>query len=114
MFLSSLLRAFGAKRNPSGNQSPAPRFRLSQQPPGATRFRPMLEGLEDRAVPAVLSVTTALDVVDATDGVMSLREGITEAQNGDTVNFNGSLSGRTIVLTGGELSINKSLDIQGL
>jgi len=42
-------------------------------------FRPCLESLEDRAVPATLNVTTTLDVVNPADGKRSLREAITAA-----------------------------------
>src|SRR5262245_22447920 len=86
----------------------------TQRRPAARRFRPSIEMLEDRAVPAVLSVATSLDVVEPNDGVLSLREAISAAApSGDTINFNSSLSGQTIALTGGELAINKSLNIQG-
>jgi hypothetical protein len=43
------------------------------------RFRPGVEGLEDRSVPAVLNVTTTLDVIDPNDGVLSLREAVIQA-----------------------------------
>jgi hypothetical protein len=42
-------------------------------------FRPQLEHLEDRSVPATFNVTTTLDVVDPADGKRSLREAITKA-----------------------------------
>ena len=38
-----------------------------------------LEGLEERALPATFTVTTALDVVNPTDGKLSLRESINAA-----------------------------------
>jgi predicted outer membrane repeat protein len=44
-------------------------------------FRPQMEHLEDRSVPATFNVTTTLDVVDAADGKRSLREAITAANN---------------------------------
>jgi CSLREA domain-containing protein len=44
-------------------------------------FRPRLESLEDRSVPATLNVTTTLDVVDPADGKRSLREAISAANN---------------------------------
>jgi len=49
----------------------------------ATRspFRPRLEYLEDRDVPATFNVTTTLDVADPADGKRSLREAITAANN---------------------------------
>lgn len=43
------------------------------------RCRPSLQLLEDRTVPATLTVTTPFDVVDATDGLLSLREAIIRA-----------------------------------
>src|SRR4051794_1802110 len=56
------------------------------------RFRPGIERLEDRAVPATFTVTTTLDAV-AADGKLSLREAINAA--------NARLGGDTIVLPAG-------------
>src|SRR5438067_5688725 len=42
-------------------------------------FRPQLEWLEDRVVPSTFNVTTHADVVNATDGKLSLREAISRA-----------------------------------
>ena len=39
-------------------------------------FRPTLEGLETRLVPAMIAVTTSADVVNPKDGVRSLRAGL--------------------------------------
>src|SRR5439155_9148678 len=51
---------------------------LARRPRRAARPAPptrvVLEALEDRTVPAVYAVTTAADVVDPNDGVLSLRE----------------------------------------
>ena len=47
--------------------------------PQHRRFVPRLESLEDRAVPAVFTVTTALDVVNPADGKLSLREAVSAA-----------------------------------
>ena len=69
-------------------------------------------GREARA--ATLTVTTAADVVDPTDGVLSLREAIAEALSGDTVDFDANLSGQTIILAQGQLTIDKDLTIEGL
>jgi uncharacterized protein (TIGR03118 family) len=71
--------------------------------------RLLLEVLEDRLVPSTLNVTSATD--DGSAG--TLRAVIAAAQSGDTVTFDSSLAGQTIALTGGELVISKSLDIDG-
>src|SRR5262249_53209599 len=91
----------------------------SEVPPrrGTKRMRtlrivPRLEALEDRTVPSTWMVTNLLDTGVAGDG--SLRGEIAAAVSGDTLNFDPSLAGQTIVLTSGELAINKSLDIEGL
>src|SRR5262245_36751127 len=75
------------------------------------RIVPRLEVLEDRTVPSTLTVTNNLDTGVAGDG--SLRGEIAAAQSGDTINFASSLLGQIITLTGGELAITKSLDIEG-
>jgi hypothetical protein len=72
------------------------------------RFRPWIEGLEDRAVLSTLTVLNALD-----KGAGSLRDTIGHAQDGDTVLFAPALAGQTISLTSDELAIKKSLDIEG-
>jgi hypothetical protein len=69
---------------------------------------PPLEILEERTVPSTLTVTNPLD-----SGVGSLRASITGAKSGDTIDFAPSLDGQTITLTSDELTINKSLDIEG-
>ncbi|MCL2347719.1 MAG: right-handed parallel beta-helix repeat-containing protein, partial [Planctomycetaceae bacterium] len=56
-------------------------------------------------------VTTNLDVVDATDGLISLREAINYAQPGDTITFDASMKGKTITLNEEALSIDKSISI---
>ncbi len=90
-------------RNPMGN-----RARRAQPRPPAPRFRPRLEALEGRCVPATLKVTNLLD-----SGPGSLRYEIAQAKSGDTIAFDKKLDGGTITLTTGELDINKSLTIQG-
>ncbi len=63
-----------------------------------------------------LVVTTASDVVDANDGVLSLREAVAFANartDADTILFDKSLSGKTIVLTGGELALTQDVAIDG-
>lgn len=54
-------------------------------------------------------VTTEKDVIDDSDGLISIREAISYASDGDTVTFDESLSRKTILLAGTELSVNKSL-----
>jgi hypothetical protein len=71
-------------------------------------FVPQLEILEDRTVPSTLTVTNNLD-----KGAGSLRNTIKTAQSGDTIVFAPSLDGQTITLTSDQLTINKSLDIEG-
>ena len=56
-------------------------------------------------------VTTDADIVDETDGAISLREAVLYAREGETVTFDGSLSDRTIALTGSPITIDKSLTI---
>jgi hypothetical protein len=74
----------------------------------ARRFRPTLEILEDRWLPSTLTVTNNLD-----SGAGSLRAEIAAARNNDTIVFAPSLDGQTIVLTSGELLIQKNLMIAG-
>jgi hypothetical protein len=69
------------------------------------RFRPLLETLEDRCVPAPL-VKNLLDNGDPND----LRSQIMAAAPGDTVKFQKGLSG-TITLQMGELDITKDINI---
>jgi hypothetical protein len=72
------------------------------------RFRPVLECLEDRAVPSTLTVTNLDD-----SGNGSLRFELAQAQNGDTIVFDDSLNGGTLTLTSGELQVSQSVTIQG-
>ena len=93
--------------------SPERRLRLPRVPRGPApqrhRFRPRLEGLEDRTVPSTLTVTNNLD-----SGAGSLRAAIKAASSGDTIEFAHTLAGQTITLTSGELAVTKNLDIEGL
>jgi hypothetical protein len=66
-----------------------------------------LEALEDRCVPSTLKVTNLAD-----SGPGSLRDEIGKAHTGDTIVFAARLHG-TIWLSGSELDITKSLNIQG-
>ena len=58
-----------------------------------------------------LIVTTALDVVDNTDYLISLREAILYAKWGDVVTFDPALAGETIVLNGTDLFIGEVITI---
>ncbi len=78
-----------------------------------------LEALEGRALPAVFTVTTAADVVDANDNVLSLREAVLAANASagvaDTVQFDTALFAgpKTITLTLGELPVTDALTVTG-
>ena len=82
-------------RLPKGSRSLAPQRH---------RFRPRLEGLEERTVLSTLTVLNTLD-----KGAGSLRDTITKAKSGDTIVFDPSLDGQTITLTSDQLTINDSL-----
>src|SRR5207253_4752858 len=58
------------------------------------------EPLEDRAVPATLTVTTPLDVVNATDGLLSLREAVLQA--------NATNGADTIVVPAGTYTLTRA------
>ena len=73
-----------------------------------TRFLPRVDLMEDRTL---LSTLTVINTNDS--GAGSLRAAITAAASGATINFAHSLIGQTIKLTSGELTIAKSLDIDG-
>ncbi|MBQ4204574.1 MAG: hypothetical protein II655_12840, partial [Thermoguttaceae bacterium] len=67
-----------------------------------------------QATATSLVVTTTKDVVNASDGVLSLREAISKAGTSgysSTITFSSSLKGKTISLTGGELTIKRSMKI---
>jgi hypothetical protein len=70
-------------------------------------FLPHLENLEGRCLPSTLTVTNVSD-----SNPNSLRDLITQAAPGDTINFADGLQG-TIMLTSGELALTKNLDIEG-
>ena len=57
---------------------------------------------------ATITVTSIAD-----NGVGSLREALANANNGDTVVFDSSLSGQLIALTSGQLVVSKSISITG-
>jgi hypothetical protein len=71
------------------------------------QVRLALELLEDRTLPS--TIWTVLNANDSGPG--SLRADIAAAQNGDTINFDSSLAGQTITLTGGPLNITNSVRI---
>src|SRR5262249_2843461 len=101
MWFTALLR--------SGKEGPGRRPTTRRKSVSQTRsFVPRLESLEDRTVPSTLTVTNALD-----RGPGSLRDKITNAKDGDTIVFAPGLNGQTITLTSDQLTINKSLDIEG-
>src|SRR5439155_16048491 len=68
--------------------TPVPK-RRPRRPARAARVR--LQALEDRTVPAAYAVTTTADVVDAGDGLLSLREAVLAANASagiaDTINL---------------------------
>ncbi|WP_165226486.1 beta strand repeat-containing protein [Aquisphaera insulae] len=77
------------------------------------RMRPRLEALEDRTLLAVYNVTTFADVVNASDGVLSLREAVNAADvAGGTNSIN--LPAGTYGLSLGRLDLTKgSITITG-
>jgi predicted outer membrane repeat protein len=85
-------------------------FFASRQRPQTVKhgFRPRLEALEERYAPAALTVTNVNDA-----GLGSLRATVSAANNGDTIQFAPSLNGQTIGLSSGEISLTKSLTIDG-
>ena len=84
-----------------------------------------LERLEDRIVPAIITVTSAADDLTV-DGQVTLREAIqaantnlrvdgsTAGSGADTIQFAAGLAGQTITLGGTQLQITSPLTINGL
>ncbi len=70
-------------------------------------FVPRLEALEGRFLPS--TTWTVLNPYDS--GLGSLRAAIEGAQNGDTINFDSSLSGQTINLAGSPLNVTRNVTI---
>src|SRR3954449_8317363 len=65
---------------------------------------------------ATLTVTTAQDVVNAGDGVLSLREAMAQANltsTADLIQFAPSLEGETLTLTQGELQLTQDITVDG-
>src|SRR5262245_49773976 len=98
-------------RDNSQPVSSGPRPRSGRPDRLKPRRRTVLEfdRMEGRALLSTFTVSNALD-----SGAGSLRQAIVDARDGDTINFDASLSGRAIVLTSGELDIDEDLDIVGL
>ena len=83
------------------------------RPKRAFSTRLGIEGLEDRLAPAVFTVNTLADTVDANPAVTSLRKAITAANSmagDDIINF--SVTG-TINLTGALPDLSSNIQIQG-
>ena len=85
-------------------------------------FVPRVEELQERCVPALLTVTTFADVIDPNDGVLSLREAIIEANATpglDTITL--AAGTYTLTITGrgenaaatGDLDVTDNLIING-
>lgn len=84
-----------------------------------------LESLETRALLSVSAgafplptaetastiVTTVSDIVNSTDGLISLREAISYAGNGGVVTFNPSMNGKIFSLTQGQVTIDAGVTI---
>ena len=75
---------------------------------GAYEFQ---ERIEKEVEEPSLTVTTTLDIIDNTDYLISLREAVLYANAGDIITFDPSLAGKTIVLDGTELFIDKAVTI---
>src|SRR3954453_23737425 len=105
---------------PPGFKSSQPQKRgmnFAKKFPAFAGRRLQIERLEDRYVLSVATVNTALDVVDLSDSVTSLREALFFTNTlieHDTIQFDASLAGQSIKLTLGELTIKDSLTINGL
>ena len=64
--------------------------------------------------PLVISTLEDEDDGDFSDGDLSFREAILIAENGNTISFDSNLSGGTLELSLGELTLDKDLVINGL
>jgi hypothetical protein len=86
-------------------------FSGSKKPSRTPTFRPRIESLEDRRVPATLFVNTHLDLASSGPGVLSLREAVAIANQApqDTI----VLSQGTYTLGLGGLAITNSMTIEG-
>ena len=64
----------------------------------------------------IYTVDTNADIVDAGDGVPSLREALAKAdatEAADTILFADAMQGQTIVLAGSQLTVNSDVTIDG-
>jgi predicted outer membrane repeat protein len=95
-----------------------PRLRCANHP----SFRPQLEHLEDRSVPATFNVTTTLDDLTPANGKFSVREAITKANTTpgtDVIILPAGVFKITLVGTGdnanatGDFDITDAVTIQG-
>ena len=90
-------------------------FRRISRPKHRTAFGgrlSRLEALESRQMMTAAIVNTLADVSDGADAYTSLREAINDPAV-NAISFDASLNGGRIVLTQGELSINKPITITG-
>jgi hypothetical protein len=63
---------------------------------------------------AIAAYAATITVINTNDsGPGSLRQALTDANGGDTINFETSLNGQTINLTSAELAIGKNISISG-
>ena len=65
---------------------------------------------------ATFTVTTAADVVNAGDGVLSLREAVAQANatgSADTIRFAAAVESKTLMLAGGQLMLTRDVTIDG-
>ena len=90
---------------PSGKHHSSSRDYLRRR----TRFAPVLDGLEVRALLSNIVVTNNDD-----SGTGSLRQAIESAPSGATISFANSLRGETITLSSGPLVLNQNVGIKGL
>ena len=89
-----------------GEFCPQPGRTPPTTPPRESFFHARSKALEDRTVLSTLTVVNNLD-----HGAGSLRAVLASANNGDTIRFAKSV--HNIGLTSGELTIGKSVDIEG-